>query len=51
MEKKCPFCAELIKADAVLCKHCNKPLSAAPVVVEVVRPAPEVVITTTTVTD
>lgn len=51
MEKKCQFCAELIKADAVLCKHCNKPVSAAPVVEVVEVPAPAVVITTTTYTD
>ncbi|WP_350628625.1 hypothetical protein [Pseudoalteromonas sp. CAL260-MNA-CIBAN-0059] len=23
-QKKCPFCAELIKAEAVICKHCNR---------------------------
>jgi predicted amidophosphoribosyltransferase len=29
--KNCPFCAEAIKAEAIICKHCgkevNKPLS------------------------
>lgn len=26
--KKCPFCAELVKQEAVVCKHCGKELSA-----------------------
>ena len=25
--KKCPFCAEFIKADATVCKHCHKDLT------------------------
>ncbi|HCI3893701.1 TPA: hypothetical protein NO315_004902, partial [Pseudomonas aeruginosa] len=29
-EKKCPFCAEVIKAEAVKCKHCGSMLSAGP---------------------
>lgn len=26
--RKCPFCAELVKAEAVVCKHCGKDLPA-----------------------
>lgn len=29
-EKKCPYCAELIKVDAVICKHCKSNLSESP---------------------
>ena len=29
-ERKCPFCAEVIKAEAVKCKHCGSMLSAGP---------------------
>ena len=52
MEMKCPHCAELIKADATLCKHCKQPIVAtvaAPAVVVVHETTPEVVITTTNV--
>ena len=27
--KKCPFCAETVKAEAVVCKHCKKDLQGA----------------------
>lgn len=32
-ERKCPFCAEFIKKEAVVCKHCGRDLPA-PVVAE-----------------
>lgn len=28
--RKCPFCAEPVRAEAVLCKHCRQPLTPAP---------------------
>jgi hypothetical protein len=30
--KKCPYCAEFVKADATICKHCHKELPPAAVV-------------------
>lgn len=28
-EKRCPHCAELVKREARICKHCQQPLSVA----------------------
>lgn len=28
MDKQCPFCAEVIKAEAIICKHCGRELTA-----------------------
>jgi hypothetical protein len=32
--RKCPFCAEMIKRDAIVCKHCGRDLQPLPVLPE-----------------
>ena len=29
-ERKCPFCAEMIKAEAIVCKHCGRDVEPLP---------------------
>ena len=36
-QKKCPFCAEWIKPEAVVCKHCHKDIKVASPAVRSVR--------------
>jgi hypothetical protein len=39
--KKCPYCAEVVKLEAKVCKHCGRdfaPVSSQPVVREVQQP-------------
>ena len=43
--KKCPFCSELIKVDAVVCRHCGRDLPVAgadPAAAADAAPAPAV---------
>ncbi len=30
-ERKCPFCAEMIKSEAIVCKHCGRDVEPLPV--------------------
>lgn len=32
--RKCPFCAEFVRPDAIVCKHCGRDIPAPPPVTE-----------------
>ena len=42
-QRKCPFCAEMVKSEAIVCKHCGKELpvveEAEEVAAEIAEPA------------
>jgi hypothetical protein len=36
--RKCPFCAEMVKAEAIVCKHCGKDIPSPPAAARVAQP-------------